>query len=167
MEKTFVFIKPDGVEKNLIGEIIKRYEKAGLKITALEMTTASPEIIEKHYPLEEEYLRSIGEKARGAGEKVDDPAEYGRKIVLNLRNYVTRGPIVKMILEGEDAVALVRQVTGFTDPTIADKGTIRGDLGNDSIAKANAEGRATENLIHASGSKEEAQKEIALWFNSK
>jgi nucleoside-diphosphate kinase len=70
-----------------------------------------------------------------------------------------------MVLEGEgEAIALARKVTGFTDPTQADKGTIRGDLGNDSIAKANSEGRPTKNLIHASGNPEEAAKEIALWF---
>ena len=167
MEKTFVFIKPDGIERNLIGEIIKRYEEAGLKITTLEMTRPDQETIEKHYPEEKEYLRSIGEKAEGAGEKVDNPVEYGQMIVRNLKKYVTRGPIVKMILEGENAVSLVRKITGFTDPTKADKGTIRSDLGDDSIAKANREGRATENLIHASGNPEEAEKEIALWFGAK
>lgn len=165
MEKTFVIIKPDGVERNLIGEIIKRYEENDLKITDMEMTTASSEIISKHYKENEDYLISIGEKARNAGAKVDDVVEYGRKIVIGLRNYLSRGPIVKMIIEGDDAIQKVRKITGFTDPTLADKGTIRGDLGTDSIAKANTEDRPTENLIHASGNTKEAQEEMALWFN--
>ena len=165
MEKTFVIIKPDGVERNLIGEIIKRYEEAGLKITSMDMTTVSPEIISKHYVENEDYLRSIGEKAKNAGAQVDNIIEYGRGIVIGLKKYLSRGPIVKMIIEGDDAVSQVRKITGFTDPTLADKGTIRGDLGTDSIKKANEEGRPTENLIHASGNLEEANSEIELWFN--
>lgn len=166
MEKTLVIIKPDGVERNLIGKIISYYEKAGLKIKALEMVNVSKELIEKHYPETEEYCRSIGEKAKNAGNPVDDVVEYGRMIVNQLKKYLTRGPVVKMIIEGENAVQKVREITGFTDPLQAEKGTIRGDLGIDSIAKANSENRATENLIHASGNKEEAEKEISLWFNN-
>lgn len=164
MQKTLVLIKPDGVKKNLIGEIISRYEKAGLRVVELKMLVVPMEIIEKHYPMDEDYVRLIGQKSVQAGEKVSDVLQQGRKVVGWLRNFITSGPLVAMVLEGEDAVAHVRKITGYTDPSQAEKGTIRGDLGTDSILKANREGRPVWNLIHASGTPEEAEKEIKLWF---
>lgn len=165
MAQTLIIIKPDGVERNLIGKIISYYEEAGLKVVKLKMMQADRDLIMKHYEENEDYMKAIGQKSKDAGNKVDDILEYGRMIVQSLRDYMTSGPVVPMVLEGgDDAIALARKVTGFTDPTQADKGTIRGDLGNDSIAKANSEGRPTKNLIHASGAPDEAEKEIALWF---
>ena len=165
LQQTLVIIKPDGVDRNLTGKIISYYEEAGLRVVKLKMMQADRDLIMKHYEENEDYMRAIGQKSLDAGNKVDDILEYGRMIVQSLRDYMTSGPVVPMVLEGEgEAIALVRKVTGFTDPTQADKGTIRGDLGNDSIAKANGEGRPTKNLIHASGNVEEAEKEIALWF---
>lgn len=164
-QQTLIIIKPDGVERNLIGKIISYYEEAGLKVVKLKMMTASKDLIMRHYAEDEEYMKSIGKKSRDAGNKVDDILEYGRMIVQSLRDYMTSGPVVAMVLGGgNDTIARAREVTGFTDPTQADKGTIRGDLGQDSIAKANSEGRPTKNLIHASGTPEEAGKEIDLWF---
>ena len=165
IQQTLIIIKPDGVERNLIGKIISYYEEAGLKVIKLKMMQADRELIMKHYVEDEEYMKAIGQKSKDAGNPVDDILEYGRMIVQSLRDYMTSGPVVPMVLEGEgEPIALARKVTGFTDPTQADKGTIRGDLGNDSIAKANGEGRPTKNLIHASGNPEEAEKEIKLWF---
>ena len=167
-QQTLIIIKPDGVDRNLIGKIISYYEEAGLKVVKLKMMQADRDLIMKHYEENEDYMRAIGQKSKDAGNKVDDIVEYGRMIVQSLRDYMTSGPVVPMVLEGEgEAIALARKVTGFTDPTQADKGTIRGDLGNDSIAKANSEGRPTKNLIHASGNPEEAAKEIGLWFGNK
>ena len=166
MERSLVIIKPDGVEKNLIGEIIKRYEKNDLKITTLKMVNASEGLIGKHYPEEEKYLRHIGENAISHGEPVSDTIEYGRKIVHRLKKYLTRAPIVKMIIEGENAIAKIRKINGVTDPSKAEKGTIRGDLGTDAISRANKETRATENLVHASGNTEEAEREIEIWFGN-
>lgn len=164
LQQTLIIIKPDGAERNLIGKIISYYEEAGLKVVKLKMMSAGKGLIMKHYVEDEGYMRSIGQKSKDAGNEVDDILEYGRMIVQSLRDYMTSGPVVPMVLEGEDAIALARKVTGFTDPTQADKGTIRGDLGQDSIARANSENRPTKNLIHASGNAEEAEKEIALWF---
>ncbi len=164
IQKTLVLIKPDGTEKNLIGEIIRRYEEAGLKVVELKMLRAPKSIIEKHYPMEREYLESIGNKTIAAGQKVKSAYDQGKKVVTWLRKFIASAPIVAMVLEGEDAVAHVRKITGFTDPSTAEKGTIRGDLGTDSILKANMEQRPAYNLIHASGSIEEAEKEIHLWF---
>lgn len=165
-QQTLIIIKPDGVERNLIGKIISYYEEVGLKVIKLKMMQADRDLIMKHYVEDEEYMKAIGQKSRDAGNQVRDTLEYGRMIVQSLRDYMTSGPVVPMVLEGEDAIALARKVTGFTDPTQADKGTIRGDLGNDSIARANSEGRPTKNLIHASGNLQEAEKEISLWFGS-
>ncbi len=167
LQKTLVLLKPDATEKNLIGEIIKRYEDQGLKVVELKMYQKAPdEIIEKHYPMDPEYLKSIGEKTIAAGQQVTSAEDQGRKVVTWLRKFITSAPLVAMILEGEDAVVRVRKITGFTDPSTAEKGTIRGDLGSDSILKANQEERPVYNLIHASGNTEEAEHEIGLWFPS-
>ena len=121
-------------------------------------------IVEKHYPMDPEYLRLIGEKTIAAGQQAKSAEDQGRKVVTWLRKFITSGPIVALILEGEDAVIVARKTTGLTDPATAEKGTIRGDLGTDNILKANMEERPVWNLIHASGSSKEAAKEIKLWF---
>lgn len=164
MEKTLVLIKPDGVRRGLTSEIIRRYEAAGLSVVKRKDLVAPLSIVEKHYPMDPQYLRLIGEKTIAAGQKVKSAEDQGRKVVTWLRKFIASGPIAALVLEGEDAVARAREVTGFTDPSTAQKGTIRGDLGTDSILAANQEERPVYNLIHASGSKEEAEKEIRLWF---
>ena len=164
VQKTLVLIKPDAVERNLIGEVIKRYEDGGLKVIEMKLMTAPTEIVEKHYPGDDDYVRSLGEKSAKAGEDMGDTLEYGKKIVSWLRNFITSGPIVAMVLEGEDAISVVRKITGYTDPASAEKGTIRGDFGEDDILSANKQGRPVYNLVHASGTPEEAEAEIKLWF---
>ncbi len=164
LQQTLIIIKPDGVAGGFTDEIISRYEKAGLRVVKRKDMVAPLHIVEKHYPMDPDYLRSIGEKTIAAGQAVTSAEDQGRKVVTWLRKFITSGPIVVMVLEGEDAVAQARKTTGFTDPQTAEKGTIRGDLGTDSILKANAAERPVYNLIHASGSKEEAEKEIKLWF---
>lgn len=164
IQKTLIIIKPDGVAGGFTDEIIKRYEAAGLRIVKRKDRMAPLEIVEKHYPMDPDYLRSIGEKTIAAGQKVSSAEDQGRKVVSWLRKFITSGEVVALLLEGEDAIAVARKVAGFTDPQTAKKGTIRGDLGTDSILKANAEERPVYNLLHASGSEEEAKKEIKLWF---
>ncbi|MBI2334944.1 nucleoside-diphosphate kinase [Candidatus Daviesbacteria bacterium] len=164
VQHTLILIKPDAMQRGLTNEIIRRYKKAGLKVVKKRKMPAPLSIIEKHYPMDPEYLKSIGEKTIAAGQKVKSAEDQGRKVVTWLRKFITSGPIVAMVLEGENAVSLARKVTGFTDPATAEKGTIRGDLGTDNILDANREGRPVYNLIHASGSVPEAKKEIELWF---
>lgn len=164
LQQTLIIIKPDGVAGGFTDEIIKRYEAVGLKVVKRKDIMAPLEIVEKHYPMDPEWLRAIGEKTIAAGQAVTSAEDQGRKVVGWLRNFITSGPVVVMVLEGEDAVAVARKTTGFTDPQTAEKGTIRGDLGTDSILRANAEERPVYNLIHASGNPEEAAKEIQLWF---
>lgn len=164
LQQTLIIIKPDGVSRGFTDEIIRRYEAAGLKVVKRKDMMAPLEIVEKHYPMDPQYLRSIGEKTIAAGQAVTSAEDQGRKVVSWLRKFITSGQVVVMILEGEDAVAKARMITGFTDPSTADKGTIRGDLGTDNILDANREERPVYNLLHASGSLAEAKKEIALWF---
>lgn len=164
LQRTLILIKPDAVEKNLTKEIILRYQKVGLKVVKRQKMMAPMHIIKHHYPMDEGYLRSIGQKTIAAGQKVQSAVDQGRKVVSWLRRFITSSPVVVLILEGEDAVNKAREVAGFTDPSTAKKGTIRADLGTDSILKANLEERPVYNLIHASGSQEEAEKEIKLWF---
>ena len=164
LQRTLVFIKPDAMERDLADEIIKRYKIKGLKVVKKKKMVAPASIIEKHYPMDSDYLRSIGQKTIAAGQKVKSPEDQGRKVVTWLRRFITSGPIVVLILEGEDAINRAREIIGFTDPQTAKKGTIRGDLGTDSILKANKEGRPVYNLLHASDSIQEAEKEIKLWF---
>lgn len=164
IQQTLIIIKPDGVAGGFTKEIISRYEAANLKVVKRKDMMAPLEIVEKHYPMEPDYLKSIGEKTIAAGQAVKSAEDQGRKVVTWLRKFITSGPIVVLILEGEEAVDVARTVTGFTDPSKAEKGTIRGDLGTDNILDANRQGRPVYNLIHASGSEEEAKKEIKLWF---
>lgn len=164
VQQTLVIIKPDGVQGGFTDEIIKRYEAVGLKVVKRKEMTAPMDIVEKHYSMDPDFLKAIGEKTIAAGQAVTSAEDQGRKVVGWLRKFITSGPIVAMVLEGEDAVMTARKTTGFTDPQTAEKGTIRGDLGTDSILKANQEERPVYNLIHASGSPEEAIKEIELWF---
>lgn len=166
LQQTLIIIKPDGVSRGLTEEIIRRYEAVGLRVVKRKDMIAPLSIVEKHYPMDSDYLRLIGEKTIAAGQRVKSAEDQGRKVVTWLRKFITSGPIVALVLEGEDAVALARKITGFTDPTLAEKGTIRGDLGTDNILDANREERPVYNLIHASGSLEEAEKEIKLWFGS-
>lgn len=164
LQQTLIIIKPDGVEKGYTSEIISRYQAAGLRVVKRRDMMAPQDLVEKHYPMDPDYLKSIGEKTIAAGQKVKSAQDQGRNVVTWLRKFITSGPIVVLLLEGEDAVAKAREVTGFTDPSTAKKGTIRADYGTDSILKANLEERPVYNLIHASGSEEEAEKEIKLWF---
>ena len=164
IQQTLVLIKPDAMERGLADEIIERYKKAGLAVVKRKEMVAQKSIIEKHYSLDPDYLRSIGEKTIAAGQKVESAQDQGRKVVSWLRKFITSRPIVVLLLEGEDGISVARKTTGFTDTATAEKGTIRGDLGTDSILKANQEHRPVYNLIHASGSPEEAEKEIKLWF---
>jgi nucleoside-diphosphate kinase len=162
-QETLVILKPDTLERNLIGAIIDRYERAGLKVVDMRFyRKVDTTIMRRHYP--DSMAEGLGKKAQLAVPGITDPVAHGMKVLERLRKYFTRNPVLAVKLGGEDAVSLVRKVTGYTDPATADKGTIRGDFGTDSIAKSTVEGRACENLIHASGNLQEAKTELALWF---
>jgi nucleoside-diphosphate kinase len=134
MEKTLVLIKPDAVERSLIGNIIALYEKNGMKVTDLKMVHASKASAEEHYM-----------------------EHFGRPYYDNLISYITRSPIVAMVLEGADAIARVREINGKTDPRQAKEGTVRALYGIS----------MSENTVHASDSPESAKREAEVWFGPK
>jgi nucleoside-diphosphate kinase len=162
-EETLVVLKPDAVERRLMGSIIKRYEDAGLEVLGIKyVPKVTVSLIERHYPAS--MALSLGQKAQRATEGITDPEAHGMKVLERLRTYFTRSPVVALRIGGEDAIQTVRKITGYTDPVTAEKGTIRGDLGTDSLAESTEEERACENLVHASGNPEEAKAELELWF---
>jgi len=170
-ERTLVIIKPDGIQRTLMGEIIQRYERIGLKLAAIKMVLPDADFIEKHYTLDPEWRRITGEKrvkaAKERGETLvsEDPYEITAVVLRKLRNYMTSGPVVAMVWEGAHAVEIVRKLTGGTEPRSSDVGTIRGDYVLDSYAMSDADDRSIRNLVHASGSPREAEMEIAHWFS--
>lgn len=169
-ERTLVLLKPDAIQRALIGEIVTRYERLGLKLVGLKMVVPTPEQVEGHYTLDPNWRRVTGEKTikgyrdRGLTPPSEDPLEITAKILKNLKKYLTAGPVIAMVWEGAHAVELVRKITGGTEPRGAAVGTIRGDFVLDSYVMSDADDRAVRNLIHASGSVDEASMEIPHWF---
>lgn len=175
-EQTFCMIKPDGVMRGLIGEIVHRIEKAGLKVVGMKMLLPSEELIRAHYPASDEaWVNRLGQKGVGSFENLpdispkevlgtDDTLALGKDVLESLIQYMQSGPVVAMVVEGLQAVDMVRKLAGHTLPYKADVGTIRGDFSVDSPVIANTERRAIHNLFHASETKEEAAAEIKLWF---
>lgn len=170
-ERTLVIIKPDGVQRSLIGEVIRRFERVGLKLVGLKLSVPEADKIEEHYTLDPEWKRKVGEKAiesytkKGKTPPSTDPIAIGDSVVERLKKYMTSGPAVIMAWQGAHSVELVRKLVGGTEPRSSDVGTIRGDYVLDSYAIADFDDRAIRNLIHASGSVEEATNELGLWFS--
>ncbi|HPV70974.1 MAG TPA: nucleoside-diphosphate kinase [Candidatus Magasanikbacteria bacterium] len=169
-ERTLIIVKPDGLQRSLVGEIISRFEKVGLKAVAMKMLVPSSEMVEQHYTLDPNWRRITGEKTiksykdKGLTPPSEDPLEITAKILANLKKYMTSGPVVAMVWQGAHAVKIVRKLVGGTEPLFSDVGTIRGDYVLDSYQMSDVDNRSVRNLIHASGSVEEAQNEINHWF---
>ena len=169
-ERTLAIIKPDGIQRSLIGEIIGRYEQIGLKLVAMKMMTPTAELISQHYTLDPEWrvktgLKSIkGYTDKGLKPPHSDPLKVTEIILKNLTKYLTEGPVIAMVWQGAHAVEIIRKLTGGTEPLTSDVGTIRGDFVLDSYRMSDTDGRAIRNLVHASGSVKEAEDEIAHWF---
>lgn len=173
-ERTFAMVKPDGVQRGLIGEIMHRIEQRGLKIIACQMIRPTRTQIDKHYSKDLKWIRRIGEKTMntyaqyGIDAKkelgTDNCEQIGKMVRGWILDYMASGPTVKMIIEGTHAIDMVRKLCGNTIPVNAELGSIRGDFSADSPALANTEKRAVYNLIHASETPEEARHEIKLWF---
>ena len=168
-ERTFVMVKPDGVQRTLVGDIIKRFERTGLKLVALKLTLLSEETLWKHYDKDDTWFESKGaniivdrEKAGVPVEK--DALEYGKDIIRALIGFMTAGPSVIMVWEGNESVAVVKKLVGGTEPATSDVGTIRGDYTIDSYAICAVDDRAVRNLVHCSDQPDEAEREIALWM---
>ncbi|QQR93527.1 nucleoside-diphosphate kinase [bacterium] len=175
-QRTFAMIKPDGVARGLTGEILKRFEVRGLKIVSMKMVRPTDKQIMEHYVASrEEWIRGLGQKGVGTFHELhldikehmgtDDELEIGKIVYQGLVEYMKSGPVIPMVIEGVQAVEMVRKLVGPTIPLKAELGTIRGDFSVDSTSIANVEKRSIHNLIHASGNLEEAEYEIKVWFD--
>lgn len=171
IEKTLVLLKPDAVQRGLAGEIISRFERKGLKIVAMKMVWPDEDKARTHYDQPESAMRLLGErtinsyKEKGVDFWTDDPIEVAKDIQKKLVRFLTTGPVIALVLEGAHAVTYVRQLRGATSPHLADIGTIAGDFAIDSYFMADEANRVTRNLVHASGTVEEAEHEIGIWFS--
>ncbi len=168
-ERTFVIVKPDGVQRALVGEIIKRYERTGLKLVGMRFGVADEKKFWEHYNKDDAWFLKKGTKIledKKANNLPADkePMEYGKDIIRQLVKFMTCGPVLMMVWEGNQAAAVIKKITGDTEPSTSDVGTIRGDLTVDSYNIAAVDDRAVRNLIHCSESADEAKREIAIWF---
>lgn len=176
-EKTLVLIKPDAMRRNLAGEIISRFERVGLKIVDCKMVQADEKLAAAHYPVTDEWLEGVGGKSLSDFEKygvdavevmgTNDPKEIGKLIHKYNQENLLGGPVIALVFEGDHAVEVVRKLAGSTNPILAAPGTIRGDYSNHSALVGNMQKKPIQNLVHASGTVEEAEREIELWFGKK
>jgi nucleoside-diphosphate kinase len=175
-QRSLVLVKPDGVQRGIVGEIITRFEKAGLKIVGAKMVWVKKDLVDKHYPdSRTEFLTGMGGKTLKSYQEygkdpikelgTDDPLKIGKMVNDWNKEFLTAGPVMALVLEGNHVIDNVRRLVGATTPTFAAPGTIRGDYSVDSPVLANERKRAMKNLIHASGTPEEAKLEIDLWFS--
>jgi nucleoside-diphosphate kinase len=168
-ERSLVILKPDAIQRSLMGEIIKRIERTGLKFVAMKFVVLDEETLWKHYNKDDVWFEKKGgnivREMEERGIAVEKPAiEYGKDILRHLISFMTSGPVLAMIVEGNGATGVVAKLVGGTEPLTADIGTIRADFTIDSYALAGLDGRAVRNLVHCSESPSEAEREIALWF---
>ncbi len=169
IEQTLVLIKPDAVQRGLIGEILSRFERCGLKIVAMKMKYADADLAGQHYANDEAWMQSVGEKTiesyKKQGKELGRSAiEHGQIVRQGLMHFLSMSPIIAFVLEGHNAVKHVRKIVGPTAPSDAQPGTIRGDYSFDTYALADTSNRPIQNLIHASGEVDEAKREIGIWF---
>lgn len=170
-ERTFVMLKPDTVQRGLMGDLIKRFEATGLKCTTMKMFMADEDRLFKHYNKDDEWFEKKGVgivedlKAQNI-EVTKEPIEYGKDIIRANAKFMMSAPVVAMVWEGNQAVAVIKKLVGSTEPATSDVGTVRGDYTIDSYSHAAFEDRAVRNLVHCSDEVSEAEREIDLWLNS-
>ncbi|MEK6874566.1 MAG: nucleoside-diphosphate kinase [Nanoarchaeota archaeon] len=170
-EQTLVLLKPDTVQRGIIGEILTRFEKTGLKIIGLKMIQADDSISGQHYTNDQAWLLSVGEKTiqsyKSKGVRIEKTSlQIGQDVRHMLIEFLKSSPTVAVCLEGHGAIEKVRTIIGSTAPSNAMPGTIRADYSLDSYTLADNKGRAVANLVHASDTKENAQREIKIWFST-
>ena len=176
-ERTLLLLKPDAVERRLVGTILHRVERLGLTVTDLVMRRATEAIARKHYGASDAQLRGMGTKLLAATSAMgvsvadelgtDDPVELGSLIFEGNIRYLTAGPVVAAAVQGPDAISKIRHLCGATLPANAALGTIRGDFGTAGVARIWSGDMTVPNLVHSSDSKAEATREITLWFPHK
>ncbi len=171
IERTLILVKHDGVLKGLVGEVLKRFEQVGLKIAGLKMVKATDHIANNHYVVTEEWANALAEKTKKSyAEKgiamKETPKQIAERVQKMNKTFLQEGPVIAMVFEGPHAVELGRKLVGSTEPRQALPGTIRGDFALDSYALSDKKGRSVRNIVHASGTKMEADREIGLWFTT-
>lgn len=169
-QRSLVLLKPDAVQRGLIGEIISRFEKKGLKITAMKLVHPTRDLAYKHYEWSDEEKLSTGTRTlevyRSKGIELEKtPIEIAEDVQRRLVNFLISGPIVVMVIEGAHAIEHIRKLVGHGSPLNADVGTIRADYTVESYLMADEADRVARNLVHASSSESEAEREIRVWFN--
>lgn len=169
MERALVIVKPDGIEKALIGKVIAKFEESGMKVVGLKMVMAKESLVGKHYAEDETWLMNVGKNAKAADAKrgivtKETEREIGMRIRSYLMNELIRTPVVAIVLEGDSANQRARKLAGSTEPKSADPSTIRGMYSTDTYQLADKEKRAIRNIVHVSDSPESAEREIAVWF---
>ena len=169
IEKTFIAVKHDGVQRGLVGEIIKRFEQRGLKLVGMKMVLPTEEMADKHYVLTPAFINKLGENTRkAAASKGKEISETNEEIATRVKNwnmkYLTEGPVVAMVWEGFHAIEIGRKIVGPAESRGAPIGTIRGDFSVESYDMADKLERPLRNLVHASGDREESENEVNLWF---
>jgi len=176
MDRTLIVLKPDAIERGIVGDIFTRFEKVGLKFIGLKMFKPSRDLLNKHYPLDrKEFIEGMGHKTLDNMKELGldpvekfghaDPGKIGVEIQKWLVDFMANSPVIAVVLEGPHAIEVVRKIRGHTLPLNAQPGTITGDYSFDSSSIANNDMRPIRNLVHASGNKEEAEFEIGLWFS--
>lgn len=175
MEQTLIIIKPDAIKRGLVGKIIETFEQVGLKLMAAKMVKPSEDVIKKHYPGTVEWLKEIGEKTllsfKQSGVDVkqkmgtDDPQKLGAFVYERLIKYWMEGPIIVMVWQGPEAVQIARKLRGHTIPLLAQTGTLHASYSFDNSTLSSSLDRVVKTFIHASGSADEAKREIKYWFD--
>lgn len=168
-EQTLVILKPDAIQRSLIGTIMSRIENTGLKFVAVKFLLPQADQCWKHYNKDEAWFMKKGtrivEDRKAQNLPIEKEAlEYGKDIIQSNVDFFTSGPVLALVVEGNQSVAIVKKLVGGTEPTTSDVGTIRGDFTVDSYALSSIDNRAVRNLVHCSDSPEEALREIPIWF---
>lgn len=173
-QKALLIIKPDGVQRGLCGTVLKRFEKVGLTITGLKFQWADPATVKAHYPESDAWFAKVGQRTlsnyakKGLDAKAvfntDNDVAIGKTVKQWLIDYFQESPVLIVAVEGYDVIEIVRKLSGNTIPLLAAPGTVRGDFSHDTIDLANEQARPLRNIIHASDTVEDGEKEVGLWF---
>ncbi|MAG11172.1 nucleoside-diphosphate kinase [Candidatus Pacearchaeota archaeon] len=172
IERTLIVLKPDTIQRGLVGKIVSRFEEVGLKLIGMKMIHCSKEFAEQHYPLDKEWAKNVYRKSKEKHDRIGkelrfkDYMEMGKSIQKWNIDFLCESPIIAIVLEGPHAIELVRKMTGDTEPLQSAPGTIRGDFASvESYQLTDSKNRVLRNLIHASDSTKTAEREISLWFS--
>lgn len=169
VERTVILVKHDGVQRGLVGEVVKRFEQKGLKIVAMKMIAPTKELAKKQYKLTPAWVKKLAvntrKEAKERGIKIKETnTQIAKRVQKWLMDYLTEGPVVAILFEGYHAIDIGRKIVGHAEARQAEIGSIRGDFSTDSYDLADRRARAIRNIVHASGNKQEAKNEEKLWF---